>query len=243
MTVSVEAARRFATSVRQHEDAVSGFDDSESSPPENSGSLPPGQAGVLKQFLDRLPVLNDEERWGLDDAMDEVQMASKLWLIDELDKCADVSDKPMVVVGAWYGVLPLLMNWRMKNPPPRMLCIDIDHEVLSAGERLIGPLYENVEFRLADAMTFDYETFGGGPGAVVVNTICEHLPQFDSWWKRIPNGHLVVLQSNNYFLCPDHVNAVDSLEEMKEQAPMSRVLFEGALPLLKWKRFMLIGHR
>ena len=36
-------------------------------------------------------------------------------------------------------------------------------------------------------------------GDLVINTSCEHLPDFDRWWKRIPAGQQVVLQSNDYF--------------------------------------------
>jgi hypothetical protein len=104
-------------------------------------------------------------------------------------------------------------------------------------------LYDNIEYRHADAMRLDYADIVQNPGSIVINTICEHLPFFAAWWDRIPKGQFLVLQNNNYYLCPDHVNALESLIEMKKQAPMSKVLFEGALPLLKWKRFMLIGSK
>jgi hypothetical protein len=243
MTISLDAVRSIASSIRAHDD------DNSTDPAPNVesrqalSSVDPNRRDELQRFIDRLGVLTDEERWGLDDAMDEVQMASKLWLIDELIKSRDVASSSMVILGAWYGILPLLINWRVARPPERMLCIDIDAAALTAGERLIGALYDNIEYRLADAMTLDYEEIAQDPDSIVVNTICEHLPLFTTWWDRIPKGQFLVLQNNNYFLCPDHVNALESLDEMKKQAPMSEVLFEGALPLLKWKRFMLIGSK
>jgi SAM-dependent methyltransferase len=240
MTISRDTVESIAASIREH---------SNDGTPEHEldgrtqaiRSADPDRREELERFIDRLGILTDEERWGLDDAMDNVQMASKLWLIDELIALRDLATSPMVILGAWYGILPLLINWRVERPPEQMLCIDIDASVLSAGERLIGPLYNNIEYRLADAMTWNYHQFAKNPDSIVVNTICEHLPFFAEWWDRVPQGQFVVLQSNNYFLCPDHVNAVESINEMKKQAPMSEVLFEGALPLLKWKRFMLIG--
>jgi len=71
----------------------------------------------------------------------------------------------------------------------------------------------------------------------------EHLPDIGSWWNRLPPGQLVVLQSNNYFPWPDHVNCVHDVEEMKGQTPLSQVLFEGTLQLPVLDRFMLIGRR
>jgi SAM-dependent methyltransferase len=230
MTISLDTVRSIASSIREHDDQA-------------LKSADPNRHDELQRFIDRLGVLTDEERWGLDDAMDEVQIASKLWLIDELIKIRDVTSSSMVILGAWYGILPLLINWRIPRSPKRMLCIDIDAAALRAGQRLIGGLYHNIEYRLADAMTLDYEEIMQNPDSMVVNTICEHLPVFSAWWDRIPKSQFLVLQNNNYFLCPDHVNALESLEEMKRQAPMSKMLFEGALPQLKWKRFMLIGSK
>jgi SAM-dependent methyltransferase len=227
MTLTHEAVRDIATTIRQHQDA----------PSDREYSV------ELQRLVDMLGVLSDEERAGLDEAVDEIQIASKLWLVDELTKVADVRSRQIVVLGAWYGILPLLLNWRVPEPPAHMLCVDIDPAAIHAAERLLGPLFDNVEYRVADAMTFDYAAFRQHPDSIVVNTVCEHLPRFGTWWDSIPLGQLVVLQSNDYFICPDHVNAVHSLEEMKTQAPMSELLFEGALPLLRWHRFMLIGHR
>lgn len=226
MTLTKVAVREATSSIREHADGSDGPDGAQ-----------------LRSLVPRLELLTDDERAGLDDSIDDVQISSKLWLIDELTKLADIADREMLVVGAWYGILPLLINWRVDRPPRRMVCIDIDSTVLLAGERLIGPLYDNVEYRVADAMTFDYAHFARHGSSIVVNTICEHLPRFEDWWASIPAGQFVVLQSNDYTLCPDHVNAVRTLEEMKAQAPMSEVLFEGALPLLKWHRFMLIGSK
>jgi SAM-dependent methyltransferase len=226
MTLTEGAVRGVAASIRDHEHDGAGTDVPE-----------------LRTLAARLGTLTDAERSGLDDSIDEVQIASKLWLIEQLTRLFDLADRELLVIGAWYGILPLLINWRVDRPPRRMLCIDIDSSVLLAGQRLIGPLYDNIEYRVADAMTFDYAAFSRHADGIVVNTICEHLPRFDEWWASVPKGQIVALQSNDYFLCPDHVNAVNTLEEMKAAAPMTEVLFEGALPLLQWHRFMLIGSK
>jgi hypothetical protein len=206
------------------------------------GCADPGQRSELWQFLDCVDALPPAERTGLVEAFDEIQVRSKLWLIDELARVRDLGEVELLVLGAWYGVLPLLCNLRLERPPARMVCVDLDPHPCQVGAEVIGSLYPNIRYRCADVMTYDYRA-PGDRTTVVVNTICEHLPAIAQWWHRLPPGQLVVLQSNNYFPCPDHVNCVRSVDEMKAQTPLAEILFEGALPLPLFDRFMLIGHR
>jgi hypothetical protein len=202
----------------------------------------PARADV-KQFVHGLDLLPSRERSDVLAAMDEVQIRSKLWLIDELRQLRDLATAHLVVLGAWYGVLPLLVNWRVGQPPRRMTCIDIDPRVVAVGRQLIGSIYGNIRYECADALNLDYVALGKDPAAVVINTICEHLPDPGAWWGRLAAGQFVVLQSNNYFACPDHVSAVHSLDELKQRAPVSRILFAGVLPLSIMDRYMVIGYR
>lgn len=195
---------------------------------------------VLVDHIDALtPALQRQFSAGID----EIQVRSKLWLIDELASRADLDGATLIVLGAWYGILPLLINWQVKPPPARMICVDISADACALGQQVIGPLYPNIEYRVADAMDLDYADLARSPSSVLVNTICEHLPDTVTWWARIPAGQLTVLQSNNYDLCPDHVNTVQDLDEMKAQTPMSPLLYAGVLRLPIFDRFMLIGYR
>lgn len=154
--------------------------------------------------------------------IDEIQVRSKLWLIDELASRADLDGATLIVLGAWYGILPLLVNWLLK-PPARMICVDISADACALGQQVIGPLYPNIEYRVAGAMDLDYADLARDPSSVLINTICEHLPDIVT--------------------CPDHVNTVQDLDEMKAQTPMSQLLYAGVLRLPIFDRFMLIGYR
>lgn len=57
----------------------------------------------------------------------------------------------------------------------------------------------------------------------------------------LPRGTRVLLQSNDYFSEPTHVNCVTSLEAFIEQTRLATVEFAGSLPMKKYTRFMLIG--
>ncbi|MXM64272.1 hypothetical protein GR925_12650 [Streptomyces sp. HUCO-GS316] len=197
----------------------------------------------LNGLIEQLDTLTPTQQRLFAAAVDEVQIRSKLWLIDQLFSRHDIGSATLVVLGAWYGILPLLFNWRLAQPPARMVCIDISADACELGRQVIGQLYPNIEYQVADAMDLDYASLARDPSSVLINTICEHLPEADTWWSRVPVGQLAVLQSNNYDRCPDHVNCVKDLDEMKAQIPLSEMLYEGVLRLPIFDRFMLIGYR
>ena len=78
---------------------------------------------------------------------------------------------------------------------------------------------------------------------MVINTSCEHIEKFTDWFKFIPKDKLVALQTNNYFELQEHVNCVKDINEFKQQAPLSNIIYEGELELEKYTRFMLIGYK
>ncbi len=203
-----------------------------------------GRRREVEQLVRDVDELKGAARHDFAIAMHPVQVRSKLWLIDELAHRRELATSLLIVLGGWYGVLPLLMNWRLATPPRQMVCIDVNDAVCEIGARLIGSLYANIEHRCADLTELDYTELAERPGTVVINTSCEHVPGLVDWWGRVPAGQLVVLQSNNYQGCPDHVNCVYSLDEFKDQTPMSDLLFEGVLHVADdLDRFMLIGQR
>jgi len=80
---------------------------------------------------------------------------------------------------------------------------------------------------------------------LIINTSSEHMTtewfnqiRFKKWTKK----PLVVIQNNNFFGIPEHVNCVHSVDHMKKVFPMEKILFEGELQLKGYKRVMLIGY-
>ncbi len=197
----------------------------------------------LEALVERIQGLTPEHRRMFVEAVDEVQVRSKLWLIDELGRRCDLDGRVLVILGAWFGILPLLIDLTVGRPPRRMVCIDIDARACALGEQVVGSVNPAIEYEVADVMELDYPVLLQDRSSVLVNTICEHLVDVQRWWQRIPPGQFCVLQSNNYAACPDHVNYVRDLGEMKAQTPMSDLLFEGMLPLPILDRFMLMGSR
>jgi len=203
-----------------------------------------GRRGEVEQFVKNFDVeITEKTRREFAISMHPAQIDSKLWLTEELERHCDLSAVSLVILGAWYGTLPLIVNWRISIPSRQMICIDSDAAAGEVGARMIGSIYSNIEYRCADAMELDYNALDTRSPPVIINTICEHLANPSAWWARIPSGQLVAVQSNNYTACPDHISCVFSTEQFKHQCPMSELLFEGALHFPEGDRFMLIGQR
>jgi hypothetical protein len=80
---------------------------------------------------------------------------------------------------------------------------------------------------------------------LIINTSAEHMSE--EWFhqlrfKQLESNPIVVIQSNNLFDIPEHVNCVHSVDHMKKKFPMKEILYEGELQLKGYKRVMLIGR-
>jgi len=177
-------------------------------------------------------------------ALNRNQMRGKKWLVDQLAATVGPAAERALVLGGWYGTLSalLLNDDRLDleqvtsldlNPACRDVALSINRTAAAAGrfEALTG-----------DMLELDYRD-AAEPGTVIVNTSCEHLPDFGAWYERLPAGSLLVLQSNDYYLVEEHVNCVPDLQAFQRQAALGETLFAGELALKKCTRFMLIGRK
>lgn len=207
----------------------------------------------LRTAIEKYPNAN----WN--DALSKGQILSKLWLIDELKKL-DLDLGTVFVLGGWVGMLPALIFKDGELRFNRIRSFDLDAEATKAAEALNrDAVINDWKFKATtlDMFKIDYSrpqylTLRSNGSSVlltefidtVINTSCDHIAPFESWWNRIPKKTLVVLQNNDFFGADeDHVNNVNSLEEMKAQAPMNEILFEGVLQFPRYDRFMLIGRK
>jgi SAM-dependent methyltransferase len=183
---------------------------------------------------------HDEPRLGA--ALNANQMASQRWLIDALAQSAGTRFTDVLVLGGWIGALSALLLRDPRFAIGRIVSVDIDPrcETLARALNATHAAAGRFEARTADMRELDYaaERF-----ALVVNTSCEHVVDFDRWYARVPGGQLVVLQTNDYVACAEHVNCVPSLAAFGAQAPMREVLYEGARPMRRYTRFMRIGRK
>ena len=124
--------------------------------------------------------------------------------------------------------------------------MDIDDSCKPVAETLNRRYVADRQFLAitANMLEFDFPVEKkSSRSAVIINTSCEHISDFDAWYRRLPGHALITLQSNNYYTCPEHNNCVSDLAVFKQQAPLRECLYEGELALKKYTRFMLIGRK
>jgi hypothetical protein len=176
-------------------------------------------------------------------ALGHRQVACKIWLRDELLACFGGTFDTVWVVGGWYGVLPAILFDDARYRIGKVVSFDLDPDCAAVAHAVNrGPVEEGrFEARTGDMYELDYN--GPAPPDLVINTSCEHIPDVRQWLDRLPAGTAVVLQSNDYFDEPEHINCVNTLAEFVDQAGLSKIAFSGVLETKKYARFMLIGNR
>jgi len=193
------------------------------------------------------------------DCFSRGQLKSKKWLINELLKL-NVDLGIVYLCGGWYGTLATMI-FESSISVDAIRSFDIDPDVVEIAEIFNKPWFiDNWKFKAItqDIHSINYATNSWSMWSsknnrmsnpitespnTVINTSCEHITNFDEWYGKIPNGKLVILQSNNYFDVPEHTNCSKSISEFANITPMTTVLYEGELQLEKYTRFMRIGYR
>ena len=195
---------------------------------------------------DILATLTLHQEPGIAVALNKNQMASKRWLADSLYATVGPRLGSVLILGGWVGALGAVLLHDRRFAIERVVSIDIDPRCAPVAESLNATHARAGKFeaRTADMLDLDYSGRAGGARAdLVINTSCEHLPAFDRWYARVPDGQLVVMQSNDYFACREHVNCVADLAAFRAQAPLRETLFAGERRMRRYVRFMLIGRK
>jgi len=192
------------------------------------------------------------------DALSWGQLKSKRWVISQLEKLNPRLGTVYLCAG-WYGTLAAML-FDSKLDPYKIRSFDIDETCMPIADAVNKPqMIDEWKFKsiTQDILDINYEKHTWEVWSVknnrmskpitdipntIINTSCEHIFDFDEWYDKIPKGKLIVVQSNNFFEVPGHVNCCETLEDFAEQTPMD-VAYEGTLELPKYDRFMRIGYK
>ena len=184
-------------------------------------------------------IRNSDDRYRTLESFWKGQLKSKTWLITQLEKISRSRVNAKIVIhGGWNGVLATML-FNSELGIKHITSVDIDPQVRETALTMNKRYEMEGKFSAvtADMTEYQYEA------DIVINTSCEHIADFDEWFAKIPDGKLVVLQSNNYYSIDDHVNCVKDSLHFEQMAPLSQVYFTGELPLEKYTRFMRIGRK
>ena len=213
---------------------------------------------------DVLATISRHDEPAIGAALNKNQIASKLWLAESLRASAGTAFPRVLILGGWVGVLGAVLLHDPRFAIDSVLSIDIDPHCAPIAESLNATHVRAGRYaaQTADMLGFDYGGPGGDGGSsgngdgdfgaggegggrfdLVINASCEHLDDFAGWYRQVPAAQLMVLQSNDYFACREHVNSVTDLATFRAQAPMREVLFAGQRAMRHYTRFMLIGRK
>lgn len=190
-----------------------------------------------------LEEIHERPHGDLEHFVNRGQSACKRWLLKELRRAVGPRVGTVLVLGGWYGALSTLLLEHGEVRARRVVSVDLDPACTATALRLNRGHAAAGRFaaRTADMLSLDLSAEPRPD--VIVNTSCEHVARFEEWFARVPAGVTLVLQSNDYYEDPQHVNCVPDLEAFARQAPLARVRFAGSLPTRKYTRFMLIGEK
>ena len=176
------------------------------------------------------------------DSMNQSQLESKLWIIQELIKL-EIKPKRVAILAGWYAqyIVPLLYdNFESLEFVENY---EIDQDVKRLSYKFNKRLKEDKKYRtLITNVMFDRIQSGMD---TVINCACEHM--YPMWKFRELNesfqkNPLYILQSSNDEQHEDHINCVNSEEELIDQARIKDVMYSGSKILSnKSTRFMVIG--
>ncbi|PRD42433.1 SAM-dependent methyltransferase [Phyllobacterium phragmitis] len=171
-------------------------------------------------------------------AFNHKQVACKMWARDKLFESCGGRFGRVWVLGGWYGVLPAMFFDDARFDMDMIESIDIDPDVAAIAETLNRSAGERFKALTSDMYALDY---AAAKPDLVINSSCEHIADVRGWLDILPEGTRVLLQSNDYFSEPSHINCVASLTAFEEMAALREVRFSGELPTKNYTRFMLIG--
>lgn len=172
-------------------------------------------------------------------AFNHKQVASKLWARDKLFESLGGTFERIWILGGWYGVLAGMLFDDRRFVLGKIESIDVDASVEAVALALNHLAGDRFQARTGDMYALDY---AGSRPDLVVNTSCEHIADVRGWLDLLPARTQVLLQSNDYFSEPTHINCVPSLEAFAALAQLPDIRFAGTLPTRKYNRFMLIGR-
>jgi hypothetical protein len=181
------------------------------------------------------------------DSFSHGQIASKLWLCEELEKFLAPRRKIMIL-GSWHNVLGFMMAVRKPDYYSNILGIDIDNNSIEIANKITDAWRFNdvttIENICDNANNIDFPN-----DSSIINCSPEHFED-TSWFDNMPNGTHLCIQSSS-MTDTEHPwyirQPTPNIETFTEKYPMSKIQYIGARKIeyddWGYSRFMVIGFK
>ena len=182
------------------------------------------------------------------DSMNESQLVSKLWLVEEL---SNLNVKPVNIslLAGWFAqyIVPLLydnfesIEW-IEN-------FEMDRDIKNLAYKFNTRYKKEDKYKVSirNVMFGNLISLSSPTFDTVINCSCEHMYPM-SKFKELKNtgvndDALYILQSSNDTQYDDHINCVNDADELADQANLAEILYAGEKLLPNgMTRFMVIGR-
>ena len=182
------------------------------------------------------------------DSMNESQLVSKMWLVEEL---SNLNVKPVNIslLAGWFAqyIVPLLydnfesIEW-IEN-------FEMDRDVKSLAYKFNTRYKKEDKYKVSikNVMFGNLISLSSPTFDTVINCSCEHMYPMSKFKKLkntgVDDNALYILQSSNDTQYDDHINCVNDADELADQANLIDVLYAGEKLLPNgMTRFMVIGR-
>tara|TARA_B110000438_G_C15653076_1_gene580428 strand:- start:208 stop:846 length:639 start_codon:yes stop_codon:yes gene_type:complete len=182
------------------------------------------------------------------DSMNESQLVSKLWLVEEL---SNLNVKPVNIslLAGWFAqyIVPLLydniesIEW-IEN-------FEMDRDIKQVAYKFNTRYKKDNKYKISirNVMFGNLISLSSPTFDTVINCSCEHMYPMSKFKKLKNTGvnddALYILQSSNDTQYDDHINCVNDADELADQANLVDILYAGKKLLPNgMTRFMVIGR-
>ena len=182
------------------------------------------------------------------DSMNESQLVSKMWLVEEL---SNLNVKPVNIslLAGWFAqyIVPLLydnfesIEW-IEN-------FEMDRDIKNIAYKFNKRYKDDKKYKVSiKNVMFDNLAGLSDPNFdTVINCSCEHMYPMSKFRELSNTGvnsnALYVLQSSDDTQYDDHINCVKDADELAEQANLIDIMYAGEKLLPNgMTRFMVIGR-
>ena len=177
------------------------------------------------------------------DSLSFGQYESKKWLIDKLQMTDLKKYEPLKIdiIGSWFGC-PLLELLSENFNISQVDLYDIDENCHRVAAQYIN--HFDFDFRIVQFNDF-FERKELRRRHLIINTSSEHMNDIlimKRYYKNYPDYPILAIQSNNYVSLDDHINCVNSENELKDKNVITRLYYKGTESLPLYDRYMVIGR-
>ena len=182
------------------------------------------------------------------DSMNESQLVSKLWLVEEL---SNLNVKPVNIslLAGWFAqyIVPLLYDNIESIEWIENFEMDRDIKRVAYKFNTIYKKEDKYKVSIKNVMFGNLISLSSPTFDTVINCSCEHMYPMSKFRKLkntgVDDNALYILQSSNDTQYDDHINCVDDADELADQANLIDILYAGKKLLPNgMTRFMVIGR-